>query len=129
MALAQVPNPERMSQEWLWASRHAQHRALESYLIRAYHCGMRRTNPRFTLWLIRLPLWRYLLTYYVMSLVAAYAIFWAGSWAASRALNWPSRDLPTQFYFAYAAATTVGGLIGRPIWRRKYGLTPQHRQP
>jgi hypothetical protein len=90
---------------------------------------MRRTNPSFTLFLLQLPVWRYLLTYYIMSLGATYAIFSVGDWATSHALHWPGVNPSAQFYFGFAAMSTVIGLIGRPMWRRKYGLTRQHRQP
>lgn len=96
-----------------------------------YTDTVRRINRQFNMWLYSLQFWRFLLTYFILSLAVTYAIFLAGDWMTSHALHWfkAADGQSTLFYFAFAAWLTVIGVIGRHTMRRRLGLTPPRQRP
>lgn len=82
---------------------------------------MRQANRKLTIWLLRLPLWRYLLIYFVAWLASSYVVSYVATWTAhSEGLSGRGPFNSFTWHLAYAASLTFTvSAYGSRIWRRR----------
>src|SRR5215467_9045563 len=94
---------------------------------------MRRANRAITIWLLRQPVWRYLLIYFVAWLGSSYIVSAAAAWMVERlnGTSGPKFGVSLTYHLVYAVALTFVSLLTRGYWRQKYArlLPPAAQQP
>jgi hypothetical protein len=90
---------------------------------------MRQTNRKLTIWLLRLPLWRYLLIYFVVWLAISYICSSAAAWTTEvDGTSGPKVGNSLTYHLVWAVTLTSVSWYGRRMWRRRLAhLLPDPR--